>query len=67
MNKKNPKKTPKTLMPLVGYKNLMEEKTLKVTLKETKHHNCEVETQGLSNLIGKENDGKPKRQLKHAQ
>jgi hypothetical protein len=45
----------------------MEERTLKVTLKETKHHICGVEPQGLPNLIGKESDGKPKRQLKHAQ
>ncbi len=45
----------------------MEEKTLKVTLKETKHHICGVESQGLPNLIRKENDGKPQRQLKHAQ
>jgi hypothetical protein len=45
----------------------MEEITLKETLKATKQHICKVEPQGLPNLIGKENDGKPKKQLKQAQ
>jgi hypothetical protein len=44
----------------------MEERTLKVTLKDTKQHICGVEPQGLPNLTRKENDEKPKKQLKHA-
>jgi hypothetical protein len=46
---------------------MMEAKTLKATLKETKQHTCGVEPQGLPNLIKKKNDKKPERQLKQAQ
>jgi hypothetical protein len=36
----------------------METKTLKATPKETKHHTCRVELQGLPNLTWKKNDKK---------
>ncbi len=43
-------------MPQQGYKNQMEEKTLK----ETKQHTCKVKPQGLPNLTRKGNDEKPR-------
>jgi hypothetical protein len=36
----------------------MEVRTLKATLKETKQHNCGVEPQNLTSLIGKKNEEK---------
>jgi hypothetical protein len=60
----DPKKTLETLMPFLGYRNLMELKTLKATLKETIQHTCKVELQGLPNLIRKINDEKLEKQLK---
>jgi hypothetical protein len=66
MKEKDPKGTPKILMPLEAYKNLMEAKTLKATLKETKQHTCGTEPHGLPNLIRKKNDEIPNKQLKQA-
>jgi hypothetical protein len=59
MKERDPKGMPKTLMPQLGYKNQMEEKTLKATLKETKQHTCKTKPQGLPNLTKKGNDEKP--------
>jgi hypothetical protein len=64
MKERDPKGTPKTLIPLVGNKYLMEARTLKAISKETKQHICRVGLQGLPNLIGKKNGEKFKRQLK---
>jgi hypothetical protein len=40
---------------------------MEATLKETKQHIYEAESQGLPNLIGKKNDEKFKREQKQAQ
>jgi hypothetical protein len=62
VKEKNPKGTPKTLMPPIGVHKPNGGK--KPTLKETKQHICKVELKGLPNLIGKKNDENPKIHLK---
>jgi hypothetical protein len=64
MKERDPKRTPKTLIPLAGNRYLMEAKTLKAISKETKQHICRVGLQGLPNLTRKKNGEKFERQLK---
>jgi hypothetical protein len=66
MKEKDPKTTPKTLMPSIEVQKLDGSENLK-TLKEIKQHTYKVKPQGLPNLTKKKNDEKFERQLKYAQ
>jgi hypothetical protein len=56
VKEKDPNETPKTVIPQKYYKNQIEVKTLKATLKKSKQHTCEAKLQGLPNLIRKKNE-----------
>jgi hypothetical protein len=67
VKEKDPKGTPKTLMPPAWVHKLDGRDNPEGNLKGDQIEHLRVQPQGLPNLIGKENDGKIKRQLKHAQ
>ncbi len=58
VKERDPKGTPKTLMPQIWVHKLDGGENLEAILKETKQHNCRVESQNLPSLNGKKNDEK---------
>jgi len=67
VKERDPKGTPKTLMPPTWVQKPNGGENPKGNPKRNQTTHCRAKSQGLPNLTGKKNDGKPKKQLKQAQ